>query len=81
MADTRKDFYQHPTMRPVDRILEGEEKVRKTNSGWNLSCPTSDHSKGRGDKNPSLSGGKAVGIPRQSLDESMRRNSNLSSLQ
>jgi hypothetical protein len=81
MADTRKDFGQHRAMRPVDRILESAEKVRKTNSGWLISCPTSDHGKGRGDKNPSLSVGKAVRISRQSLDQFMRRNSNLSSSQ
>jgi hypothetical protein len=61
MADTKKDFDQHPAMRPVDRILERAEKVRKTNSGWLISCPVPGHGKGRGDRDPSVS----VGLGRE----------------
>jgi len=42
-------------MRPVDLVLERAKNVRKTGSGWLVSCPCPDHGQGRGDRNPSVS--------------------------
>ena len=42
-------------MKPVERVLERAENVRKVGSGWLVSCPCPDHGRGRGDKNPSVS--------------------------
>jgi len=42
-------------MRPVEKVLERAENVRKAGSGWQVSCPCSDHGRGRGDRNPSVS--------------------------
>jgi hypothetical protein len=42
-------------MRPVEKVLERAENVRKTGSGWLVSCPCPDHGKGRGDRQPSVS--------------------------
>lgn len=41
-------------MRPVDRVLERTEGVRKSGTGWLVSCPLPDHGKGNGDQNPSV---------------------------
>ncbi len=42
-------------MRPVHKILERAEGVRKAGSGWLVRCPLPDHGQGRGDRNPSVS--------------------------
>src|SRR5215203_1117405 len=42
-------------MKPVERVLERAENVRKVGSGWLVSCPLPDHGKGRGDRDPSVS--------------------------
>ncbi len=42
-------------MKPVERVLERAENVRKVGSGWLVSCPNPTHGKGRGDTNPSVS--------------------------
>ncbi len=42
-------------LRPVDKVLERAESVRKAGSGWLVRCPLPDHGQGRGDRNPSVS--------------------------
>ena len=42
-------------MRPVEKVLERARGVRKTGSGYKVSCPCPDHGKGRGDRDPSVS--------------------------
>jgi hypothetical protein len=42
-------------MRPVDKVLERAESVRKAGAGWLVSCPLPDHGQGRGDRVPSVS--------------------------
>lgn len=42
-------------MRPVDRVLERANNVRKAGSGWLVSCPLPNHGQGYGDRDPSVS--------------------------
>src|SRR5215212_6546325 len=42
-------------MKPVEKILERADGVRKMGSGWLVSCPRPDHGKGQGDRQPSVS--------------------------
>jgi hypothetical protein len=38
----------------LETVLARGENVRKTGSGWLVSCPLPEHGKGRGDENPSV---------------------------
>jgi hypothetical protein len=42
-------------VRPIDRVLERLENVRRHNGYYMASCPDPDHGQLRGDRNPSLS--------------------------
>src|SRR5215204_4443522 len=42
-------------MKPVERVLERAKNIRKAGSGWDVSCPVTDHGKGQGDREPSVS--------------------------
>lgn len=44
-----------PADRPVERVLERLQGVRRTATGWLGRCPVPGHGKGKGDVNPSLS--------------------------
>src|SRR5919199_599281 len=42
-------------VRPVELVLDRLEGVRPNGDGYVARCPCSEHGKGRGDRNPSLS--------------------------
>lgn len=42
-------------VRPLDRLLQQLEGVRRNGSSFSARCPVANHGKGRGDLNPSLS--------------------------
>ena len=42
-------------LRPLDKVLERADSVRRAGSDWLVRCPLPNHGQGRGDRNPSVS--------------------------